>query len=72
MTSQLLYFNCLSWLYPFYNKIMLISCKLDKGKKIWKAPSLNRDQIDELTKIVKANKGKNIYDIKRRNQKTDQ
>ena len=71
MISQLLYFDCLSWLYPLYNKIMLMSCKLDKDKKVWKAPSLAEDQINELLEIVRANKGKNINDIKRRNRETD-
>ena len=50
---------------------MLMSCKLDKDKKIWKAPSLTKDQMNELLEIVKANKGKNINDIKRRNRETD-
>ena len=48
-----------------------MSCKLDKDKKIWKAPSLNKDQMNELLEIVKANKGENINDIKRRNREAD-
>lgn len=56
--SKFLYFNCLSWLYPIYNKIMLLSCKLDKEGEVWKynTPNLSDEQIDELVKIVKKRK----------------
>ena len=58
LVSRLLYFNCLSWLYPFYNKIMLLSSKLDKEGEVWKyhAPKLSDEQIKELIKEVKKGK----------------
>ena len=34
--SYFLYFDCMSWLYPAYNKIMNLSLRLDKDKKVWK------------------------------------
>lgn len=34
--SKFLYFNCFSFLYPCYKKIMILSSKLDKDGKIWK------------------------------------
>jgi hypothetical protein len=60
--SRLLYFNCLSWLYPIYNKIMLQSARLDRQGKVWKfandcpTPKLNKKQIEELTEIIKKTK----------------
>jgi len=36
LISKLLYFNCFSFLYAIYNKIMLLSCELDTKGKIWK------------------------------------
>jgi len=36
LVSRLLYFNCFSWLYPLYRKIMLLSCDLDRDNKVWK------------------------------------
>lgn len=36
--SKLLQYNCLSFLYPVYNHIMLTSSKLDTTNKIWKTP----------------------------------
>jgi len=35
--SKFLYWECFGWLYPFYNKLMIISVKLDKGRKVWKS-----------------------------------
>jgi len=36
MVSWFLYFNCFSWLYGVYRKIMIWSSELDKDGKIWK------------------------------------
>ena len=36
LISKLLYFNCFTWLYPLYSKIMILSSDLDKDAKIWK------------------------------------
>ena len=36
LVSWFLRFNCFSWLYPLYRKIMLLSCDLDRDGKVWK------------------------------------
>jgi len=36
LISKFLYFDCFSWLYPLYRKIMILSFDLDKDGKIWK------------------------------------
>ena len=36
--SWLLNWNCCSWLYPTYNKLMILSCDLDIHNKLWKKP----------------------------------
>lgn len=36
LVSKFLYFDCFSWLYPLYRKIMILSSELDKDGKIWK------------------------------------
>jgi len=36
--GALLMYDCMSWLYPAYRKIMLLSCDLDHEKKLWKEP----------------------------------
>ena len=36
LVSKFLYFDCFSWLYPLYRKIMTLSCDLDKDGKVWK------------------------------------
>lgn len=54
LISKFLYFNCFSWLYKYYAKIMLLSSKLDKDGKIWK------DDIQKvnkkISKVVKKSK----------------
>ena len=36
LISKFLYYDCFSWLYPLYSKIMILSSDLDKDGKIWK------------------------------------
>lgn len=36
LISKLFYYNCFAWLYPLYNRIMGLSCNLDKDAKVWK------------------------------------
>jgi hypothetical protein len=36
--SKLLQYNCLSFLYPVYNRVMVISSELDTTNKIWTVP----------------------------------
>lgn len=58
LVSRFLYFNCFSWLYPFYNKIMLLSCKLDKEGKVWQynAQKFSDKQMKNFFKEVKKRK----------------
>jgi hypothetical protein len=35
LISKFLHFDCMSWLYPSYNKIMNLSLRLDKDGKVW-------------------------------------
>lgn len=68
--SKLLYFNCLSWLYPIYNKLMLKSARLDREGYVWRytnqiAPKLSEKQIKTLLKDLK--KRKLHDDSKRKN-----
>jgi hypothetical protein len=58
LVSKFLYFNCLSWLYPFYNKIMLLSCKLDKEGKVWQynTQKFSDKQMKNFFKEVKKRK----------------
>ena len=57
LVSRLLHFNCFSWLYPLYSKIMLLSLSLDKNGKVWMRssiyPKLSDKQMDELMSEVK-------------------
>lgn len=36
LISKLFYYDCFSFLYPLYSKIMNLSSDLDKDGKIWK------------------------------------
>lgn len=36
LISKFLYYDCFSWLYPLYSKIMILSSKIDKEAKLWK------------------------------------
>ena len=45
LVSRLLRFNCFSWLYPLYRKIMLLSCDLDRDNKVWK--KVNKRKLHE-------------------------
>lgn len=36
LISKLFYYDCFSWLYPLYSKIMILSSKIDKEAKVWK------------------------------------
>ena len=36
LISKFLYYDCFSWLYPLYSKIMILSSDLDKDGKTWK------------------------------------
>ena len=45
LVSRFLYFDCLSWLYPLYRKIMLLSCDLDRDNKVWK--KVNKRKLHE-------------------------
>jgi hypothetical protein len=36
LISRLLLYDRFTWLYPYYNKIMIKSCKLDTHGKVWK------------------------------------
>ena len=58
LVSRLLHFDCFSWLYPLYSKIMLLSCDLDKDGKVWTSvcPKLSDKQMDELMSEVKKQK----------------
>lgn len=38
LISKFLYFDCMSWLYPVYTKLMVKSSDLDVLNKIWKTP----------------------------------
>ena len=40
LVSVLLHFDCFSWLYPVYNKLMIMSNKLDIHCKLWKTPGV--------------------------------
>lgn len=59
--SKLLYFNCFSWLYPIYNKLMLKSARLDREGYVWRytnqiAPKLSEKQKKILLKELKKRK----------------
>ena len=56
LISKFLFFDCLSFLYRPYNKIMLLSARLDKDGKVWKYPQLSDKQMDELITEVKKQK----------------
>ena len=58
LISKFLFFDCLSFLYRPYNKIMLLSVRLDKDGKVWKhhPPKLSDKQMDELIEEVKKQK----------------
>ena len=36
LISKLMNYDFFAWLYPLYNKIMGLSCDLDKDGKVWK------------------------------------
>lgn len=36
LISKLFYYDCFTWLYPLYSRIMSLSCDLDKEGKTWK------------------------------------
>lgn len=36
LISKLMNYDCFAWLYPLYNRIMGLSCALDKNGKVWK------------------------------------
>lgn len=36
LISKLMNYDCFAWLYPLYNRIMGLSCDLDKHGKVWK------------------------------------
>ena len=57
LISKFLFFDCLSFLYRPYNKIMLLSVRLDKDAKVWeRPPKLSDKQMDELIEEVKKQK----------------
>ena len=44
LISKLIYYDCFTWLYPLYSRIMTLSCNLDKDEKIWKS----KTKLDEF------------------------
>lgn len=54
LISKFLCFNCFSWLYKYYAKIMLFSSKLDKDGKIWKDHAQKVNQ--KISRVVKKRK----------------
>ena len=46
LVSKLLYWDCLGWLYPLYNKLMIASSKLDKSGKVWN--HINKTEKPEI------------------------
>ena len=56
LISKFLRFNCFSFLYRPYNKIMLWSAQLDDKGEVWNIPTLSSEQMNELIKEVKKRK----------------